>query len=63
MDGQAFRAARLDLGLSFRDMAQALGLSASTGARAVRRFETEGPPAAIVERVRAMLQERDRGGA
>lgn len=61
MTGAEFREARLQLGLSFLEMAEALGLSAA-GRRAVRRYETEGPPSRIAERVRAMLQFRSGEG-
>lgn len=61
MTGQEFREARGLLGLSYREMAEALGLSAA-GRRAVRRWEAEGPPSRIAERVRAMLQIRSGEG-
>ena len=55
MTGEEFRAARLRLDLSFREMAKALGLSAEAGRRAVRRYELEGPPPAVAERTRQLL--------
>ncbi len=54
MTGQDFREARLRLGYSIRDMTIALGLSPNS-ARTIRRYEQEGPPPRVAERVLALL--------
>lgn len=63
MTGDDFREARLRLGLSFRDMATALGMPPASK-RKVRRYEAEGPPPRIAERAEELLRQlgRKEGG-
>jgi transcriptional regulator with XRE-family HTH domain len=61
MSGPEFRAVRLSLGLSLREMAAALGL-ATNGTRTIRRCEAEGPSPRIAEKVLELMRGRNRGG-
>tara|TARA_R110000751_G_scaffold307640_1_gene430319 strand:+ start:13904 stop:14119 length:216 start_codon:yes stop_codon:yes gene_type:complete len=54
MTGQDFHDARRRLGYSLRDMTIALGLSPGS-VRTVRRYEKDGPPPRVAERVRGLL--------
>lgn len=54
MTADELREARLRLGYSYRDMTIALGLTPAS-VRTVRRYEQEGPPPRVAERVRALL--------
>lgn len=61
MSGSEFKAVRLSLGLSLREMAAALGL-ATNSTRTIRRYEAEGPSPKIAAKLMDLLRERNRGG-